>query len=382
MKIAKIPKAYSSSTARVTSGGRSIVNFPQFLLLALDIFLDAEMGNSPPEEKPAKHYESAKLLETFKNSRERLASCQREDFYTFLLRLRVLLDIYVLRREDANDASYSVLLGKLKDRDGNEDTLWGPNDAYCRLAQYPAMLDAAFPDRFSFWLKPCLMKLYEHNFGSGKDTAWLPEEPVAAAETLLAEVKTLDDRRALEGKSPSEVVDSAKLKYTTPIDRYWFWRLDYYLWEWCQGRTEALLGKEHIKAAKDYRIRANRSIEHLFPQTPPPGQSFGEQGALHSFGNLAMISRSFNSQQSNNLVDEKFDRVRSHIKGNRLQSLKLLAMYQAAGKEGKNWTSTTAGKHEKEMIALLQASFQGGSSAPAGQESVAASGEAAAPGRP
>lgn len=385
-KIADIPKEYSSSTARVTSGGRSIVNFPQSLLLALDIFLENE--NPPPEEKPAKYYKSAKLLETFKNSRERLPSGQREAFYTFLLRLWVLLDIYVLRREDAEGDSYSVLLGMLEESDRNEDTLWGPEEAHCRLAQYQAMLDAAFPDNFSFWLKPCLKELYELHFpeeaasGKTEDNGWLPAEPDAAADALLAKVKSLDDQRVLKGKILSELLDPAKLKYTTPIDRYWFWRLDYYLWEWCQGRTEALLGKGHRKAAKAYRIRANRSIEHLFPQTAPLGESFGEESALHSFGNLAMISRSLNSQQSNNSVDNKFDRVRSHIKGDRLQSLKLLAMYQAAGKEGKNWTSATANDHETRMIKTLLESFQRGTLAPAGPGAVAAAGEEGARGRP
>lgn len=390
-KIADIPKEYSCSPARVTSGGRSIVNFPQFLLLVLDIFLDVACGIQLSDKEQRKHYERAHLLKTFKNGQKHFISDRREKFYTFLLRLRVLLDIYVLRREDAEGDSYSVLLGELKESDRNEDTLWGPEEAHCRLAQYQAMLDAAFPDNFSFWLKPYLKELYELHFpeeaasGKTEDNGWVPAEPDAAADALLAKVKSLDDQRVLKGKILSELLDPAKLKYTTPIDRYWFWRLDYYLWEWCPGRTEALLGKGHRKAAKAYRSRANRSIEHLFPQTAPLGESFGEESALHSFGNLAMISRSLNSQQSNNRVDDKFDRVRSHIKGDRLQSLKLLAMYQVAGEKGENWTSTTAGEHERRMIKILLESFQRGAPAPAGPlgpGAVAASGEEGARGCP
>ncbi len=52
------------------------------------------------------------------------------------------------------------------------------------------------------------------------------------------------------------------------INRYWFWRLDYYLWE---NREIFFNSKETRKVADDYVFRRNRSIEHIVPQTPQGG---------------------------------------------------------------------------------------------------------------
>lgn len=359
-KIADIVKAYYNPASKAKPGGRSIINFPQFLLLALDIFL--EMENPSPEAKPATYYETAKLLETFKSGSRRFIPDRLEEFYTFLLRLRVLLDMYVIRRKDDSEESYSVLMGKLKEEDRKKETVWEPKNPRCRLAQYQAMLDAAFPESFYTWLKPYLLDLYKYHF---INTDGFPAGADEAAAFLLRKLKAWDNQRVLTGdehherKSLSALLEPASLTYGK-IDRYWFWRLDYYLWEGCEDSTKELFGRDHLKAVRAYRMRTNRSIEHLFPQTAPPGENpWKDSDALHSFGNLAMISRSFNSQQSNERVGVKFGRVKDHIDRSELQSLKLLAMYQAANRDGSNWTQTTAKEHESRMIKILLDSFNG-----------------------
>ena len=59
---------------------------------------------------------------------------------------------------------------------------------------------------------------------------------------------------------------------------------------------------------KDYVFKANRSIEHVHPQNQDHNSEWGED-AVNSFGNLALISQSFNSQQSNDSVKVKFARI-------------------------------------------------------------------------
>lgn len=368
-KIADIVKAYYNPASKVKSGGRSIITFPQFLLLALDIFLDVENGIPLPREQQRKHYESASLLETFKKGSKCFIPDRLEDFYTFLLRLRALLDIYVIRRKEDSEENYSLLLGKLKEEDGKKEASWEPKNAYCRLAQYQAMLDAALPDSFYTWLKPYLLDLYTCHF---KNNDGFPAESDDAAAFLLGKLKAWDNQRVLigdkhrEAKSLFAVLEPARLTYSE-IDRYWFWRLDYYLWEGCEGSTKELFGRDHLKAVRAYRMRTNRSIEHLYPQNPQYRLQDEQEPDLNSFGNLAMISSAFNSQQSNESVGVKFERLKTHIDRSALQSLKLLAMYQAAKREGRNWTREAAKEHEARMIALLLTSFNGESDVKRGE---------------
>lgn len=339
-------------------GGRSIINFPQFLLLALDIFRERQSARSM-EEKLSEFYDHDKLLDTFKNNAEACKLQENaEEFYTFLLQIRILLDFYVIRREEGNEDSYAILLEELKGSDKSEEVLWGPKELPCRLAQYQAMLDAAFPEYFYIWLKPYLMHLYELHFGNAGNMDGSLTGPDTTADILLEWLKDWDDKRALEGQCAEDALKPEKLRYNAHVDRYWFWRLDYYLWEGCEDTTLDLMGKSHIRAARAYRMRTNRSIEHLYPQHPQPPLEPWDDPDLHAFGNLAMISSSFNSQQGNEDVNVKFARVRKQIDWSALQSLKLLAMYQAAGEKGENWTQTLARAHEKRMREILLDSFQ------------------------
>ena len=79
-----------------------------------------------------------------------------------------------------------------------------------------------------------------------------------------------------------------------------FWRLDYYLWE----QRSTFFNEEEQKIVEHYVFRRNRSIEHLHPQDESHNEEWEEE-AVHSFGNLAMISQSFNSQQSNDHIQIK-----------------------------------------------------------------------------
>ena len=77
----------------------------------------------------------------------------------------------------------------------------------------------------------------------------------------------------------------------------------------------------------------------------------------NSFGNLAMISASFNSQQSNKSVEEKFGRIKSQLKIKELESLKMYKMYLMAGETDSGWTTERKDMHQEEMYKILKESF-------------------------
>lgn len=158
------------------------------------------------------------------------------------------------------------------------------------------------------------------------------------------------------------------------INRYWFWRLDYYLWEKSlhkgsknganedvnnSGTVEILdLKGEEKNVVEKYVFSSNRYVEHLHPQNESIEGSWDNDDAVNSFGNLAMISQTLNSYQSNKSVQEKFGKIEKSVTdGKSVESLKLYWMYLAYKKEDK-WTKEMASEHCEEMCKILDDSFQ------------------------
>lgn len=161
------------------------------------------------------------------------------------------------------------------------------------------------------------------------------------------------------------------------IERKWFWRLDYILWEKLtedsSSNTELLNGYNKLisHAIRKYTFRVNRSIEHLHPQTATDSERDLWQAKIdvtmsdsttieNCFGNLAMISSSFNSTQSNDQINLKLARIKDQILEHRIESLKMLVMFcLAGGGIGKDydvgsWRPEIAVRHGKDMYALLE----------------------------
>lgn len=301
----------------------SIINFPQFLLLSLDLFTQSKI-NGESEEKGWAFYRPEKLVENFKI----LPESDIEKFYDFMLRIRAILDYFVIRRDE--DGIYSL---RYK----------GQSSLLTRaIAQYQAMLHVS--TSYYTWLKDFIAYI-DNELQNG-----IPD-----AKAILHWLKEWDNKKRLGSKKPSEIINAENMRYDT-IDRYWFWRLDYYLWETAvksnkeEDKISEIFPHEQIKAVKAYIFRPNRSIEHLQPQNQTRAET--EWKDVDFFGNLAMISPSFNSLQSNEDVHVKFSRVETHLNRQALQSLKLLKMYNM-----KSWTEENAGQHEKEMLAILEKSF-------------------------
>ena len=185
-------------------------------------------------------------------------------------------------------------------------------------------------------------------------------------DNLLMVLKTMDAER-----HPFPGVGSAENNSWSygQIDRYWFWKLDYLLWERHEeNRLDMLfsaLRKElgDNDAISNYVFRRDRSIEHLHPQDPPlegESQDWEEDRRDHEdeirdgFGNLAMISSSFNSAQSNDSISTKMGRIDDQIRENRLQSIKLLLMVRSVRSNPAGWSVKAARTHGEKMLEFLK----------------------------
>ena len=157
----------------------------------------------------------------------------------------------------------------------------------------------------------------------------------------------------------NDSLDWVNLRYGQ-ISRYWFWKLDYLLWELHQQSPKNdlfkdLAPKEH-EVITEYRFRENISIEHLHPQSKEDdqwGRRDNPNSEMHRFGNLAMMSQSGNSAQSDDGIGTKFGRVKDWISAGRLESIKMLLMFHKAAQTAAGWTVEIANNHEREMIDIL-----------------------------
>ena len=291
---------------------RSIIDFPEFLRLVLDLNMDLHGGYT---------FYRKDLLPLFKEN----APTDIRAFYSDLLYYRLLLDYYIIIKEDGPRGNkYDVLYKPNSDTDTSLEKEF--------LVQYQSMLYVSQTPVYD-WLKPLLQKLREkipYNFTEILD--WL---------------KGIDDAHH---PCPKDI-DS--LSYDKGVDRYWFWRLDYYLWE---RKEEYFPSDADREIVNDYIFRSNRSIEHLHPQHQEHNETWPSED-IHSFGNLAMISQSFNSEQSDDPVTVKFARILDQANNRRLESIKMYKMFLEAERTPGGWTVEKKKVHQAEMIELLKKSY-------------------------
>lgn len=325
MKVEDIlPSEEEPKEQRARKDISSVIDFQELLILVLNFTLNQE---SPLD----KH----KLEDVFKSL---LSNSDKIPlFYRNLYLIRLLLDRYVIRveKEDGRN-TYRLRLTDAETITEDER----------RLIQYQSMLYVSTPAHK--WLVPYLNWLgnLEANIRKG-----------LTASTLLDKLKEID-KNQIHKESDLKPVDD--MAYDKGIERYWFWRLDYYLWERRKEKDEngnyRFFNVKEQNVVDPYVFRANRSIEHLHPQNQAYNEKWDEKN-VNSFGNIAMISASFNSQQSNKSVEEKFGRIKSQLKSKELESLKMYKMYLMAGETDTGWTIERKNMHQEEMYQILKESF-------------------------
>ena len=288
----------------------SILSFPEFLLLSLDLTFHLNGKDS--------FYQKDKLIERF----EKQSISDINGFYNNLLFYRLLLDYYVVRRDISNGQSRFTINFRDNDLEHRE----------C-LRQYLSMLSVSTD--FYTWLIPYM-----------KELLLLPND-WQNASVILQKLKDDDNRRRCKDGFPQKL---RAVQYpNSKIDRYWFWRLDYYLWE---QRAERF-NSEDRKIVDEYVFRTNRSIEHLHPQDEKYNDTWNPQ-ITNGFGNLAMISQSFNSLQSNDNIRVKFARIQEQLDNKSLQSLKMLVMFRSANDDHSKWSEHLALDNLEQMCSLLE----------------------------
>ena len=305
-----------------------LFSFPLFLLLVLYQTLDDK-----DEIQVAEFFKVGNLLNTFDNYKKKF---KVEVFLQKLVYYRLILDYYFIRQN--SDGFPYVLDDYVYDEDEAKDE--GLKSAKKKLIQFQSMLFvSSTPVTYYRWLSPALNYI-ESSVGS--------ISPVDFLNKLKQIDNDIDEHKS---------VPSVNALAYQNIDRYWFWRLDYYLWE---KREIYFNTPEDQAAAENYAFKRNRSIEHIAPQHPIGGSAMEwdseNEQYLHCFGNLAMISSGQNSLLLNKPYEEKQGHIKAFVSGSMagsVESLKMLKIYQI-----EKWNVDEIQKHQKEMIEVLKKSYE------------------------
>lgn len=314
------------------NGSRSILRFPQLLLQTLFLYLKNKKGDefSPRLDD---FFNQNKLLETFQKhlpfegvgvNKE----CLKE-FFEHLLHCRVAMDVCFVR---------SLEYGYSLDMNLPED-----NKELKELMMFESFLYVSSTNLTYYRWFGCLM------------TYVLNNQRIPKAKELFLELKKQTD-------SLNKLPEYSKLNFGEEI-RYWFWRLDFYIWQHRYELFETEEDATYLDIVENYVFIRNRSIEHIAPQHPKTesklqwSESEDDNKLLNSFGNLVMISQGLNSALSNESYEVKTAHVQSYYNGAKsgsIESLKLLLVHQNYSK----WDREAIKEHGENMYKLLEKSFE------------------------
>lgn len=330
VKSAKQPKPREQNFSEI-----GLFSFPLFLLLVLYQTLpkiSKPNGDNNRDVQVAEFFKVGNLLDTFKKCKEKF---DVRVFLNNLVHYRLILDYYFIHLHE--NAYKMDFYGASDDKDEEQSS----RSPKAKLVQFQSMLYvSSVPVTYYRWL------CYAFDF--------IDEEVASCGDVDV--VKFLKFLKERDNKIEGHSAPTAESLTYQKIDRYWFWRLDYYLWE---NSEKEFSKKEDKDVADAYVFKRNRSIEHIAPQTPQGGSTLkwneSNLHSLHCFGNLAMISSGQNSLLLNKPYEEKQGHVRAFVNGSTsgtVESLKMLKIYQV-----KIWNEQEIETHENDMMRVLKNSY-------------------------
>ena len=342
----------------------SVINFPNFLLQVLRIYLNAlKCGSSstsivevPLDDKRLLGIFQEHLLQGDQNNVERV-----KRFAFALLRCKYLYDHYVIKREFIKDKD-GWSLKRYKWNDSNKAASYvntfGAEEESSAENRTVLMLLAAFhvstpSQAYKHWLSGAVNWLYQQNQPIRVESYRSALELLAKAFMRDRFLVTTDKKEyseiiyANQGQPKSDCPDYKTmvecLSYGEIENNFVFNYLDYLLW----------------KQKKDARITNfeftfRSSVEHFYPQHPFDGHPKWREEPLNAFGNLCLISHSKNSRLSNNTPQAK----RDHYAQGLIDSIKQYLMMKAMEK-GNRWSQDTMWEHQNEMVDVIITALAG-----------------------
>lgn len=339
---AKTPDDESRAEESEPTWVRSMFGFPLFLQHTLRIWLHKRERADLPRLLDG---ELQLLFEAHFFKDEAGGAENVRSFINLLWKLRVVFDEHMIKWVDQGEEEVH-LISRISVSTNNGKRYMSRArgaDSHRGFSLLQSMLYHSQEITTQYWVTPLLLFMHDH--------------PEAGVEEYFDYLRHLDNHLLGSAADESLVLRTQKFM-TDPWRRcvlihqsaltdpsgvkfahYWFYKLEFVLW---------FKKVRNADTWYKFRLTAKSSVEHISPQTPTERDDNRASKALDNFGNLALVSRSLNSEYSNLPYNEKRQRFINNNKS-RLDSLKMDLIYQ-----NEKWDDSTAFAHQQLMIDWLE----------------------------
>ena len=337
----------------------SIINFPNFLLQVLQIWLSQTNRNEKvalDDKQLIDQFEKYILLKGQGNQEHERVIKNVKGFMFTLLKCKFIFDQYIVKRDYSTDHDdWSIKrLKRYKDSSSYVNTLDGDSS---EITQKILLLMTAFQVStptlsYKYWLNGALYWLYQNKDKSVSDyfnafqhlarkfifQRYLNEKQIDYFDLIYGN-QTIDDFK----------IDQSKLSFGNIENNFVFNYLDFLIY--CDAENS------NDKVIKNFKFTQRSSVEHFYAQQIEGERDKLDHENLHRFGNLCLISSSKNSSIGNRLPSAKRDYFMPEIRKGKIDTLKLYLMIQTLEEE-KVWKKEQILDHEKKMLDLFELDYQ------------------------
>jgi len=317
----------------------SIVSFSMLLQHTLRIFLQDR--NYPDIQKVS----DKDLLKIFKESWLKDLSNPDEvkDFFELLWKARYQFDKYIIKWVLVDEDKFHGIRqlgvnGKYLQRSTENSK---PDFALLQSMLYHSQEMVT-----QYWLTPLLNYLVKHGEIGCEDYLVHLDNHLLCSDISAPLIERtryfLKDIWHKEHLCNAEQVFGQEFENGTQFPHYWFYKLEYVLYKHLEKDPKRKSWRD-----SKFRMTAKNSVEHISPQ------SQALVANMHTFGNLALVTRSLNSEMSDKSFAEKraYFLDKHHGKG---VSLKLEYVY-----ENEHWNDELIQAHQQLMVTIFQSYLDG-----------------------
>ncbi len=345
---------------RANNSYTSIVKFPVFLIQVLKLYLVKEKNNEEDLEnyKVNERY----LLDYYLVDNNKLDEelINPKIFILFLLKMRILFDKHIFKRDKDQHPVIYRHISSIKEEKN-------------KILNLQLLFSYTAPQRITQdWISVALKWLSKdfniNNFDYERYYKILIEMDRNFSKTRLDENIRLieqinyylrhEDYLSIDSIDKEQLNKKLSKGVSTP--HYWFYKLDYLLWENdklhnLNIKNTKFSEKENFKY-KDikgmFRLSQLNSIEHIFPQSrSDEWGSEDNKRKIDCFGNLALISNHMNSSLSN-VNENKKTKIQMQLDRGTIESLKILLIYSDLSSSN-DWNKDKCDEHQEKMINIL-----------------------------
>ncbi|WP_180005714.1 DUF262 domain-containing protein [Acinetobacter sp. YH12237] len=363
--LQKVPERIRNKDTKEEKPERfnSIINFPNFLLQVLQIWLSQTMRNEKvalDDKQLIDQFEKHILLKGQGNPEHERVIENVKGFMFTLLKCKFIFGQYIVKRDYSTDHDdWSIKKLKRYENSGSYvNTLDGDSS---EINQKILLLMTAFHVStptlsYKYWLNGALYWLYQNKDKSVSDyfnafqhlarkfifQRYLNEKQIDYFDLIYGNQK-IDDFK----------IDQSKLSFGNIENNFVFNYLDFLIY--CNAEKRNL--DDRYDVIKKFKFTQRSSVEHFYAQQIEGERDESDHENLHRFGNLCLISSSKNSSIGNRLPSAKRDYFMPEIRKGKIDTLKLYLMIQTLEEE-KVWKKEQILDHEKKMLDLFESDYK------------------------